>query len=56
MVLSLHWVSVGHEAPRICRKLKRMIPETKKRKPAIRKGGIVSTATRMPKYVLPQIR
>ena len=32
-----------------------IMPETMKRAPAIRNGGIVSTANRMPRYVDPQM-
>ena len=47
----------GRASPRA--RLKRIEAKrlpSRKREPAIRNGGIVSTATRMPKYVEPQMR
>ena len=45
---------VGQAAPRALTIANMISPAMKKRAPAIAKGGIVETATRMPKYVLPQ--
>ena len=56
IALVRHWRSVGQAAPRIFRNASSSAPAVRKRTPAMRKGGIDSTATRMPRYVLPQIR
>ena len=47
--LARHWWAVGHGAPRRRRNAKSAPPARRKRAAAMRKGGIVSTATRMPR-------
>ena len=49
MALTRHWWAVGQAAPRSFRKTKRTVPAMRKRAAAMRKGGIVSMATRMPR-------
>ena len=48
-VLARHWWAVGVGAPRSFKKAKSKPPATRKRALAMRKGGIVSTATRIPR-------
>ena len=47
MVLAVHWRAVGHMAPRSLKNAKSTAPATTNRVPAMRNGGMVSTATRM---------
>jgi len=49
MACSLHWAAVGQGAPRSFRKAKRRVPAIANLIPAMRKGGRVSTATRIPR-------
>jgi len=51
-----HWIGVGGVTPRRSAQAYRMAPAIRKRVPAIRKGGIVSMAKRIARYVDPQIR
>ncbi len=51
----LHWTKVGAESPRVLNQVYISAPATRKRTAAIPKGGIVSIANRIARYVEPQM-
>ena len=53
MAAAFHWAGVGFGAPRLRAHAYRREPAIRKRADAMRRGGIVSMAKRMARYVDP---